>query len=122
MEKPPRRWAFIIFHFTLTLIIFIESVITVFHSLHSTTQSHLGAILPWFAGLEAIAALMLLIPKTLKIGGAILLVIFAAALITHGPAGQMALFVYAAGIILLMANGGPIGNSKQPEAPASDPM
>ena len=100
-----RGITFAIFRFTLVAVIFIESVLTVFHSLHSTTESHLGVILPYFAGLEAIAALLLLIPQTLKIGGVVLLVIFAAALIVHGPAQQMPLFVYAAGVIFLMANG-----------------
>jgi len=94
-----------IFRWTLVSVIFIESVLTLFHSLHSTTESHLGVILPYFAGLEGIAALMLLIPKTLKIGGYMLLLIFAIALIVRGPAEQMALFVYAAGAIFIMANG-----------------
>ena len=35
----------------------------------------------------------------------ILLIIFTVAFIIHGPAEQMALFVYAAGVILLMAQG-----------------
>ena len=65
--------------------------------------------MPYFAGLEAIAAIMLLIPKTLKIGGAILLVIFAVALIIHGPVGQMSLFVYTAGVLLLIFNGSSFG-------------
>ena len=49
---------------------------------------------------------MLLIPKILKISGVILLIIFAIALIIHGPAEQLWLFVYAAGVIFLMANRG----------------
>jgi len=81
----------------------IQCVMTVVQSLHSTTESHLGAILPYFAGLEALAALMLLIPKTRKIGGITLLIVFAAALVVHGPAEQMPLFVYAAGVIFLIA-------------------
>ena len=87
------------------MVILIESALTVVHSMHSQTQSHLGTILPWFAGLEALAALMLLIPQTLKIGGCILLLIFLAALIIHGPAEQMPLFVYAAGVIFVMVHG-----------------
>jgi hypothetical protein len=103
---PKPAGTFIIFRFTLVAVIFIESVLTAFYSLHSTTESHLGAILPWFASLEALAALLLLVPKTVKIGGAILLVIFIVALVVHGPAQQMSLFVYAAGVVLLMANSG----------------
>src|SRR5580765_1569968 len=95
---------FKIFRWTLVTMIVMESAMTLVQSLHSTTESHLGAILPYFAGLEAIAALMLLTLKTLKIGGIILLIIFALALIIHGPAEQLHLFVYAAGVIFLIAH------------------
>lgn len=95
--------AFAAFRVTLAIIIFIESLMTVVHSLHSTTHSDLGNILPWFAGTEAVAALMLLFRPTVKVGGWALLAIFLIALIIHGPAEQMALFVYAAGIVLVMA-------------------
>jgi len=101
------RIAFVVFRCTLAIVIFIESLLAIFHALHSTTQSHLGSILPWFAGVEAIAALMLLFRPTVKVGGFILLLIFLVALIIHGPADQMALFVYAAGVILLMASNSP---------------
>jgi len=57
------------------------------------------------AGLEALAAVMLLVPRTVTIGGGLLLLIFLAALIVHGPADQMWLFVYAAGVIFIMAHG-----------------
>lgn len=105
MSTNGARLAFIAFHITLAAVVFIESMITVFHSLHSTTQSHLGTILPWFAGVEALAALLLLIPQTLKIGGGLLLAIFAVAIIVHGPADQMPLFVFAAGVIFVMVHG-----------------
>ena len=101
-----KTWAFTVFLFTLALVIFVESLLTVLHSLHSTTESHLGHILPWVAGLEAIAALMLLARQTAKIGGFILLLIFILALVVHGPAEQMPLFVYAAGVILVMFRAG----------------
>jgi hypothetical protein len=101
------RIAFVVFRFTLAIVIFVESLLAVFHALHSTTQSHLGTILPWFAGIEAIAALMLLFRPAVKIGGSVLLLIFLIALIIHGPAEQMALFVYAAGVILLMSSNNP---------------
>ena len=99
------RLAFIVFHVTLGIVIFIESVLAAFHTLHSATTSHLGAILPWFAGIEALAAVLLLIPQTLKIGGSLLLAIFVVAVVIHGPAQQMPLFVYAAGVIFVMVHG-----------------
>jgi hypothetical protein len=94
--------AFTVFRLTLPAVIFVESVLTVFQSLHSTTESHLGHILPWFAGLEALAALMLIFRQTVKVGGGLLLAIFLLALIVHGPVQQMPLFVYAAGVVLIM--------------------
>jgi len=103
-EKNLRR-AFILFHLILAIVIFIESVMTVVHSLHSPVDSHLDMILPWFAGLEALAAVLLIIPRTLKIGGWILLVTFAAAIIVHGPLHQMPLFAYGAGVIFVMVHG-----------------
>lgn len=96
--------AFTVFRFTLAVVILIESLLTIIHALHSTTQSHLGTILPWFAGVEALAAAMLLFQQTVKIGGWCLLLIFIIAIVVHGPADQMPLFVYAAGVILLMAS------------------
>lgn len=105
MNGPMGGTTLTVFRITLVLVIFIESVMTVVHSMHSTTESHLGAVVPWFAGVEAIAAVGLLIPRTVTVSGGVLLVIFTLALIVHGPAGQMALFVYAAAVVLLMANG-----------------
>jgi uncharacterized membrane protein YphA (DoxX/SURF4 family) len=94
-----------IFKYTLVAVIFIASGLTVFHALHSETVSHLNTILPWFAGVEALAALLLLVPKVKKIAAIVLLVIFAIALVVHGPAEQLALFVYAAGVLLVGFSG-----------------
>ena len=105
MDKTWVRRAFVLFHLTLGVVVFIESVLTVVNSLHSTTTSHLNTIVPWFAGLEALAAVLLLIPQTMKVGGAILLLIFLAALIVHGPADGMPLIVYSAGVIFMMIHG-----------------
>lgn len=105
MARKGLRRAFVAFHLTLGIVIFIESVLAVIHSLHSQTASHLTSILPWFAAVEAISAAMLLIPQTLKIGGAILLLIFIAAIVVHGPADGLPLFVYAAAVVFVMAHG-----------------
>jgi hypothetical protein len=72
-------------------------------------------ILPWFAGLEALAAVLLIIPRTLKIGGWILLVIFAAAIIVHGPLHQMPLFAYGAGVIFVMVHGSAYSKTTESE-------
>jgi hypothetical protein len=113
MANTGLRRAFVAFHLTLGIVIFVESVLAVVHSLHSQTESHLGSILPWFAGLEALAALMLLVPQTLRIGGGILLLIFVAAIIVHGPADGMPLFVYAAGVVFVMVHGSAYRSDQQ---------
>ncbi len=102
MDLSIRRTAFVAFMVTLAVIICVESLITGVHSLRSTTYSLLGSILPWFAGLEAICAVMLMFPRTRKIGGWMLLLIFVSALIVHGPVDHLYLFVYTAGVILIM--------------------
>ena len=92
---------FALFKYTLIAVIFIGSALTAYHALHSETVSHLNTILPWFAGAEALAALLLLIPRGRKIAAVVLLLIFAIAIVVHGPAEQLALFVYAAGVLLI---------------------
>src|SRR5438270_9974044 len=90
-----------IFKCSLVAVIFIGGALTAMHALHSETVSHLNTILPWFAGVEALAALLLLVPKVKKIAAVILLVIFAVALVVHGPLDELVLFVYAAGVLLI---------------------
>jgi hypothetical protein len=90
-----------IFKYTLVAVIFLGSVLTGLHAIHSETVSHLNTLLPWFGGAEAFAALLLLVPKIRKCAAIALLVIFAVAIVVHGPAEQLALFVYAAGVLLI---------------------
>jgi len=92
---------FSIFKYTLVVVIVIASVMTALHAFHSETVSHLNTILPWFAGAEALAALILLVPKVKKVAAIVLLVIFAIALVVHGPLDELVLFVYAAGVLLI---------------------
>ena len=99
------RRAFIVFHVTLAIVVLVQSVVTLVHAVHSPMEGHIGMVLPWFAGLEALAALLLLIPKTLKIGGWLLIVIFLAAIAYHGPLYEAPLFVYLAGVIFIMIHG-----------------
>ncbi|HTK27204.1 MAG TPA: hypothetical protein VL327_11645 [Pyrinomonadaceae bacterium] len=91
-----------LFQFTLGIVVLIQSLLAVVHSLHEPLEGHVGKVLPWFAGLEAIAAVLLLIPQTIKIGGWILLAIFAIAIVVHGPVQGLPLIVYAAGVLLVM--------------------
>ena len=95
--------AFYLFRYTLSIVIVIESVLLIYRSLKLTTRSDLGDIMPWIAGAEALAAILLLVQRTAIAGGAILLIIFTFLLIVYGPAERSYLFVYAASVIFLMA-------------------
>jgi hypothetical protein len=92
-----------LFTIVLSLVIFVESSFAIIGAIRSTTESHLNQFLPWFAGVEALAAAMLLWPRTVRVAGWLLLLVFAMALIIHGPANQLEIFVYAAGVIVAMS-------------------
>jgi hypothetical protein len=97
------RRAFALFHATLGLIVFLQSVGALRRALvaHGGAQTHIMVL----AGAEALAAILFLIPKTRDIGGTVLLIIFAVAVVLHGFRGQLPLFVYAAGVILVIVHG-----------------
>ncbi len=105
MEPLLFRRSFALFHATLSLVVLLQSLSAVrramAHQPHGDTNLHLIVL----AGAEALAAILFLLPKTLDIGGTALLVIFGIALLIHGIHGQLALFVYAAGVLLVMAHG-----------------
>jgi hypothetical protein len=55
---------------------------------------------------EALAAVFFVLPKTVRAGGGVLLIIFAIALVIHGIREELTLLVYAAGVLLVMIEGG----------------
>jgi hypothetical protein len=97
--------AFAVFHLTLAGIVFSESLRTV---LHAITLHRYGAASPHvalLAGVETLAAVLLLLRRTLRIGGTLLLLIFAIAIALHGVSNELPLLVYAAGVVLVMVRG-----------------
>jgi hypothetical protein len=72
----PSSTSVTIFRIVLSLVIFISSCISMLDSARSETISQLNNFLIWIGAVEAIAALMLLIRKTQKLGSYILLGIF----------------------------------------------
>ena len=111
MNNHALRRSFIAFHLTLGTVVLIESLITVLHAsgLGGAQHSNLG--LAWFAGAEALAALLFLWSSTLKIGAWSLLAIFMAAMAFHGLHGdwQLTLPVYGVGVVLVMVHGSGFG-------------
>ncbi|HEY6951459.1 MAG TPA: hypothetical protein VI758_03565 [Bacteroidota bacterium] len=106
MNSKSFRSAFVVFHITLGAVVFLQNVGTVVRA----TSGHLADVmrshLLLLAIAEAIAAILFLLPKTARVGGGILLAIFAVALSIHGIRGELSLLVYAAGVVLVMIEGG----------------
>jgi uncharacterized membrane protein YphA (DoxX/SURF4 family) len=104
------RRAFIAFHLTLGVVVLVQSLITVLHA-SSADDSHRA--LAVFAGAEVVAALLFLLPATLRVGAWSLLLIFAAAVAFHALHGELqsTLLVYAAGVVLVMVHGSAFGKA-----------
>lgn len=105
------RRTFIAFHLTLGAVVLIQSVITVLHSIGQQKFEHSGVALAALAAAEALAALLFLLLVTMRLAGAALLLIFAAAIIFHGLHGEFlsTLLVYGAGVAFVMAHGSAFG-------------
>ena len=113
MAGPNVRIAFMIFHAVLGGVLLILSHNALYHSLHEHGVSHLTFV----AALELVGAVLLLIPRTLKIGGIALLVVLIPGFIAHLTRGEweLQLLIYAAGVYFVMVHGAAWGRT----APAS---
>jgi hypothetical protein len=98
------RRSFIALHLTLGVVVLFESVRTLVHALGApASHLHLGVL----ATVETIAALLFLWPRTLRIGGGALVVIFLIAVVTHALRGEFSapLLVYAAAALFVTVHG-----------------
>jgi hypothetical protein len=82
------------------------SVQTAWHALRSGTDGaslHIAAL----AAVETVAAVLFLIPSTMRVAGACLLAVFALAFVLHAARGELAsqLLLYSAGVAFIMAHG-----------------
>jgi len=96
--------AFVVQWWTAGLVIFYLSAKTVHQGLHGTSHDpHLVLV----GGLEAIAALLFLVPRTMKIGATGLLLIFAVVFLVHAALFQFRgdLLVYAAVVCFVAVHG-----------------
>ena len=91
------RRAFTAFHLILGLALLWASVHTVLQA--GTTDLHARAI----GSVEALGALIFLVPRTLRIGALLLLVPITVAMVIHAARGEgrADLLVYAAGVWLV---------------------
>ncbi len=100
------RISYVFFRVILGAVIFLESIRIVLGAASRHTANALTSHLTILAVAEAFAAVLLLIPKTARAGGGILLVIFAFAIYVHGLRGELPLLVYAAGVVMIIIEGG----------------
>ncbi len=108
MNNHVLRRSFIIFHLTLGLVVLLQSLLAV---LQTRVASHFGLGVAVLAGAEAVAALLFILPATLRVGAVSLLAIFLFALAFHGLHGELqsTLLVYAAGVFFVLVHGSAFG-------------
>ena len=107
MFDPRRlRLAFLLFHLVLGTGLLWGSVHTVLHL--GPSDPHALVI----GTIEALAAAAFLVPRTMRIGAGVLLVVLALAFVVHATRGEWRpdLLVYAAGVFLVGVHGDPRGS------------
>jgi hypothetical protein len=111
MDRRALRRSFIAFHLTLGAVVLVESLITVLRAHGAGGASHARLGVAVLAGAEAVAALLFILPATLRLGAVSLLAIFLFAVAFHGLHGelQLTLLVYAAGVFFVMVHGSAFG-------------
>ncbi len=114
MTAPNLRRAFMVFHAVLGGALLIMSHNTLFHALHAHGFGHLAVL----GAVEMAAALLLLIPRTLKVGGIALLAILLHGFAIHLTRGEWEwqLLTYAAGVYLVMMHGAAWGSQARAAA------
>lgn len=106
MATPTLRRSFFTFHLTLGLILLIFSLRTAAEALGPAAghaNPHVGLI----AIIEAAGAILFLFARSLRVGGALLLLSLGLALVSHALSGQFRgdLLIYAAGTWFVMVHG-----------------
>lgn len=110
MNLPLRKLAIPILRWTLGLVVLLQSI----HATLSGSVAHhfVDMGVPAWAGrtlggTEIAAAILFLVPLTTAVGGYLLVAVFAVAAaihILHGEVGVSALLVYAAAVLVCIAN------------------
>ena len=119
MAANQARRQFMLFHAVLALGLLIMSGETLAHALHDFTGGHVH--LAFVAGAETLAAALFLIPRTVRWGGVVLLVILLAGFGYHVTLGEweLPLLIYAAGVWFVMAHGPAWGEHAAPNRAAA---
>jgi len=107
------RHAFLLFQLVLGAALLWGSVRTVIHL--GTSDPHALVI----GTVEALAAAAFLVPRTMRAGAGVLLVVIALAFVIHALRGEWRpdLLVYAAGVLLVAVH----GDARAAEGPSARP-
>ena len=102
------RLSLVVLHLTLGLVVLYGSVRTVLGGLDAGAAGGAHWHLVLLGTIEAIGAVLFLLPKCTRVGGAIMLVTFAIALVAHALQRQFPgfLLVYAAATWVVVVDGG----------------
>ncbi len=100
MTTPLLRRSFTAFHLVLGLGILWLSVRSVIWAVHPGEGGHHNPHVAVLAAVEAIGALLFLVPQTLRLGAALLLLTIGVATVVHAFSGEwrIDLLIYAAGV------------------------
>lgn len=115
--------AFRLLWWTAGILLFVYSVRTVVDQL-SAHEAGPHAHIALLGAAEAIAALLFLLPRTMRAGGIALLVIFLIAFVLHAVRGEFAsqLLLYAAVVGFVVVHGlPPIGGRTARQVPSAAP-
>ena len=105
--------SFVGLYLTVGVVVFIQSLQAVL----AAVQGHLPAADQRHAmllgSIEAIAAILFLVPRTVRHGADVLLVIFGLAFVLHAMRGELSLtlVVYGAAVLFVRAHGAPWSSS-----------
>jgi len=106
MVTPTLRRSFFGFHLTLGLTLLFLSARTVLEAMQASS-GHSNPHVVILASIEAVGAVLFLFPRSLRAGGALLLLSIALAFLIHIGAGQFRgdLMVYGVGTWFVMVHG-----------------
>lgn len=99
--------AFLTLWVTLGVVVLVESVRTVVAAHGGAFTDHDRPHALALGSVEAIAALLFLVPRAMRVGAIGLLAVFALAFALHAAQGQanLGLLVYAAGVVFVAVHG-----------------
>ncbi|MCJ7441974.1 MAG: hypothetical protein MUO25_10405, partial [Thermoanaerobaculaceae bacterium] len=100
------RWPFVVLHLTLGVVVFVASARSALAALHPGFSGGTNWHIVLLGTVEALGAVLFLLPKCTRVGGAVMLATFAIAIVAHAVQREFPgnLLVYAASTWFVMAH------------------